>query len=100
MDSSRSSTVAGDGPAAALPVVPKDEAFNDDSKVPFLTPWTIMMTILVSVGGVLFGYDTGQISGFLQVGRRRYSCSTSVEGGADHIRWIVFDMTSQTIEQL
>lgn len=51
MDSSRSSTVAGDVPASTLPAVPKDEAFNDDSKVPFLTPWTIMMTVLVSMGG-------------------------------------------------
>lgn len=67
MDSARSSTVAGDGPTTTLPSVPKDEAFNDDSKVPFLTMRTIMMTILVSMGGICFGYDTGQISGFLQV---------------------------------
>lgn len=69
MDSSRSSTIAGDAPAAAMPAVPKDEAFDDNSKVPFLTLRTIMMTILVSMGGICFGYDTGQISGFLQVSR-------------------------------
>merc|ERR1712225_152555 len=39
----------------------------DDSKVPFTTARTFFMTILVSMGGICFGYDTGQISGFLQM---------------------------------
>jgi len=67
VDSSRSSTVAGDGQVQATPALPKDEEFNDDSKVPFLTVRTFLMTVLVSMGGICFGYDTGQISGFLQV---------------------------------
>ena len=33
----------------------------DDSKVPFLTMRTFFMTILVSMGGICFGYDTGQV---------------------------------------
>ena len=67
MDSSRSSTAAGDASAPEVPAVPKDAEFNDNSKVPFMTAKTLMMTILVSMGGICFGYDTGQISGFLQV---------------------------------
>lgn len=66
VDSSRSSTIAGDG-AAVVPDLPKAEEFDDDSKVPFLTTRTFLMTVLVSFGGICFGYDTGQISGFLQV---------------------------------
>ena len=36
---------------------------RDNSPVPFLTARTIFMAILVSMGGMVFGYDTGQISG-------------------------------------
>jgi len=39
----------------------------DDSKVPFMTARTFFMCILVSMGGICFGYDTGQISGFLEM---------------------------------
>lgn len=59
-------------PVNDVPYVPKEEEFNDDSKHPFLTIPTIMMTILVSFGGICFGYDTGQISGFLQMDNFRY----------------------------
>ncbi|EXJ86054.1 MFS transporter, SP family, sugar:H+ symporter [Capronia coronata CBS 617.96] len=41
--------------------------FNDDSKMPFLTVRTFFMAVLVSFGGLCFGYDTGQISGFLEM---------------------------------
>lgn len=77
VDSARSSTVAGDSPVQdtpALPALPKDADFNDDSKVPFLTVRTFLMTVLVSMGGICFGYDTGQISGFLQVRRTILAC--------------------------
>ena len=37
----------------------------DNSPHPFLTWRTLVMGILVSMGGLIFGYDTGQISGFL-----------------------------------
>ena len=59
-------------PVNDVPYVPKEEEFDDDSKHPFLTMATIMMTILVSFGGICFGYDTGQISGFLQMDNFRY----------------------------
>jgi hypothetical protein len=39
--------------------------FEDESKVPFLTARTFFMAVLVSMGGLCFGYDTGQISGFV-----------------------------------
>lgn len=39
----------------------------DDGKVPFLTARTFFMALLVSMGGICFGYDTGQISGFLEM---------------------------------
>lgn len=41
--------------------------FDDESKVPFLTARTFFMAVLVSFGGLCFGFDTGQISGFLEM---------------------------------
>lgn len=41
--------------------------FDDESKVPFMTARTFFMAVLVSFGGLCFGYDTGQISGFLEM---------------------------------
>lgn len=38
-----------------------------DTKVPFLTWRSVVMALFVSMGGFIFGYDTGQISGFLQM---------------------------------
>ncbi|KAI5288437.1 hexose transporter hxt1 [Ascosphaera acerosa] len=35
------------------------------SEVPLLTPKTVGLGILASMGGFIFGYDTGQISGFI-----------------------------------
>ncbi|OGM47801.1 MFS monosaccharide transporter [Aspergillus bombycis] len=52
---------------------PSDAVLNDgddglvDTKVPFLTLWSFSMCIVISMGGFLFGYDTGQISGFLEM---------------------------------
>lgn len=37
----------------------------DNSKVPLLTIHSFIMGVFVSMGGFIFGYDTGQISGFL-----------------------------------
>ncbi|KIV78776.1 hypothetical protein PV11_06386 [Exophiala sideris] len=41
--------------------------FNDEAKLPFMTLRTFFMAVLVSFGGLCFGYDTGQISGFLEM---------------------------------
>ncbi|KAJ5826771.1 Major facilitator superfamily domain general substrate transporter [Penicillium robsamsonii] len=61
----------------ADPQVPRDSIStnehekgpNDlvDTPVPLLTWRSFTMCILVSMGGFLFGYDTGQISGFLEM---------------------------------
>lgn len=61
--SARSSMTVGQNDHPDVPSIPAKEKFNDDSKVPFLTMRTFFMTILVSMGGICFGYDTGQISG-------------------------------------
>jgi len=37
------------------------------SKLPHITLRTFLMAILVAMGGFIFGYDTGQISGFLEM---------------------------------
>lgn len=37
----------------------------DNSPVPRLTIHSFIMGVFVSMGGFIFGYDTGQISGFL-----------------------------------
>ncbi|KAF4120939.1 MFS transporter, SP family, sugar:H+ symporter [Geosmithia morbida] len=39
----------------------------DYSPLPRVTMRTFVMALLVSMGGVIFGYDTGQISGFLEM---------------------------------
>lgn len=39
----------------------------DYSPLPRLTTRSLMMGMLVSMGGLIFGYDTGQISGFLEM---------------------------------
>lgn len=38
-----------------------------DTPIPRLTLRTFVMGAFVSIGGLLFGYDTGQISGFLEM---------------------------------
>ena len=38
----------------------------DDSKITFLRMRIFAMALIVSMGGFIFGYDTGQISGFLE----------------------------------
>lgn len=43
------------GKNQAIPDIPKEEVFDDDSKVPFITLRTFMMTVLVSMGGICFG---------------------------------------------
>ncbi|KUL81663.1 hypothetical protein ZTR_11142 [Talaromyces verruculosus] len=47
-----------------------------DTKVPFLTWRSVVMGLFVSMGGFIFGYDTGQISGFLQMEDFLYSFGT------------------------
>jgi SP family sugar:H+ symporter-like MFS transporter len=39
----------------------------DDSPVPRVTARTVVMALIAAMGGFIFGYDTGQISGFLEM---------------------------------
>lgn len=39
----------------------------DEIPIPRLTIHSFIMGVFVSMGGFIFGYDTGQISGFLYV---------------------------------
>ncbi|WPH01907.1 Hypothetical protein R9X50_00476100 [Acrodontium crateriforme] len=39
----------------------------DNSKARLATPRVFAMALIVSIGGLIFGYDTGQISGFLEM---------------------------------
>lgn len=50
------------------------------SKIPNVTIRTVLMATLVAMGGFIFGYDTGQISGFLemQVFLERFGIQTAV----------------------
>ncbi|PKY01318.1 general substrate transporter [Aspergillus campestris IBT 28561] len=38
-----------------------------DTPVPFVTWRTLALGAFISIGGIIFGYDTGQISGFLEM---------------------------------
>ncbi|RDI83491.1 hypothetical protein Vi05172_g6733 [Venturia inaequalis] len=39
----------------------------DNTPVRIFTPRVLLMGMIVSIGGLIFGYDTGQISGFLEM---------------------------------
>lgn len=38
-----------------------------ETPVPFVTWRTLALGAFISIGGIIFGYDTGQISGFLEM---------------------------------
>ncbi|KAK4951500.1 hexose transporter hxt5 [Elasticomyces elasticus] len=44
-----------------------EKAEEDTSKIRILRPRILAMALVVSIGGLIFGYDTGQISGFLEM---------------------------------
>ena len=39
----------------------------DETPVPWVTWRSLVLGAFVSIGGIIFGYDTGQISGFLEM---------------------------------
>ena len=54
---------------AGLPVradPEKEIGGYDDQPVKFLTGWSLSMGVLVSMGGFIFGYDTGMLPIFHQ----------------------------------
>lgn len=44
---------------------PEKKGSYDDAPIPYITIHSFIMGVFVSMGGFIFGYDTGQISGFL-----------------------------------
>jgi len=55
----------------------------EDKRVRIFTPRVFAMGMIVSIGGLIFGYDTGQISGFLEMDDflRRFGNTTNADGG-------------------
>ncbi|KAK5171500.1 hexose transporter hxt5 [Saxophila tyrrhenica] len=55
----------------------------DNSHVRVFTPRVFAMGMIVSIGGLIFGYDTGQISGFLEMDDflQRFGNTTGANGG-------------------
>lgn len=45
----------------------KRSSSMDESHVPWVTWRSVLLGAFVSIGGIIFGYDTGQISGFLEM---------------------------------
>jgi SP family sugar:H+ symporter-like MFS transporter len=39
----------------------------DESHVPWVTWQSLVLGAFASIGGIIFGYDTGQISGFIEM---------------------------------
>ncbi|KAJ5147143.1 High-affinity fructose transporter ght6 [Penicillium atrosanguineum] len=56
-------------PRESLSTTDHEKGHDDtvDSPIPLFTLRSFIMGIFVSMGGFLFGYDTGQISGFLEM---------------------------------
>ncbi|MCJ1283824.1 hexose transporter hxt1 [Xylographa opegraphella] len=55
---------------------------HDESPPPYYTTRTLIMTILASMGGLIFGFDVGQISGFLAMDnfRQRFGEYDAITG--------------------
>ncbi|KAG4437239.1 hypothetical protein IFR05_007293 [Cadophora sp. M221] len=65
-----SQTNSIDNPSGQRQAVLGEKDFHNDlanTKAPAITMRTVIMAVLVAMGGFIFGYDTGQISGFLEM---------------------------------
>ncbi|KAJ5232595.1 hypothetical protein N7468_005551 [Penicillium chermesinum] len=55
----------------------------DESRIPWVTWRSLALGAFVSIGGIIFGYDTGQISGFLEM--RNYKMRyAQYKGGGEY----------------
>lgn len=67
-DSTVSTAVNSNANSMEIPAAAGEKQGRSSIKdLPRVTLKTIFMTILVAMGGFIFGYDTGQISGFLEM---------------------------------
>ncbi|MCJ1383082.1 hexose transporter hxt1 [Xylographa soralifera] len=64
------------------PAVAEEKGAHDESPPPRYTMRTLIMTILASMGGLIFGFDVGQISGFLAMNnfRQRFGEYDAITG--------------------
>lgn len=58
-----------DVPRESVSTVEREKGQQEmvDTPIPLFTVRSFVMGVFVSMGGFLFGYDTGQISGFLEM---------------------------------
>jgi hypothetical protein len=50
-----------EAPYTAEDAAAEKAGYTDTANVPRVTLWTFFMAVLVSMGGIIFGFDTGQI---------------------------------------
>lgn len=60
----------------------------DEGRVPWVTWRSLTLGAFVSIGGIIFGYDTGQISGFLEMNnyKQRYGQFRDGEWAFSNVR--------------
>lgn len=60
----------------------------DEGHVPWVTWRSLTLGAFVSIGGIIFGYDTGQISGFLEMNnyKQRYGQFRNGEWAFSNVR--------------
>ena len=66
-DSNASTAAPSTANSMDLPDSPGEKGKISIKNLPQVTLRTIFMAMLVAMGGFIFGYDTGQISGFLEM---------------------------------
>ena len=64
--SASADTLQHDGARVDIPGVDPEKGL-ETFKPRFMTAWTFCMAVLAAMAGFIFGYDTGQISGFLEM---------------------------------
>ena len=64
------------------PATVEGKGAGDESPPPYYTTRTLIMSILASMGGLIFGFDVGQISGFLAMNnfRQRFGEYDAITG--------------------
>lgn len=68
-------------PADEKPDPQQREGDLDKSHVPWVTWRSLVLGAFVSIGGIIFGYDTGQISGFLEMKNYKMRYGQHKQGG-------------------